>query len=199
MASTDSNNVPAPSFFIVYGWSEGPWQSKKMRDALRANGFRAAQRAAEADVIIAHSLGCYLVPRENHAKVVMLVGLPYWPGKPVLISVLQNTSQNIKNSWSDRAGWWLNKLLHNCWYILARPKASYYAGTRRKLSMLPATSTTREVLFIRNKRDTFCRPDIQNLIPSTMNYTYVQNVGGPHHEDCWLNPIPYVNLIRKSL
>lgn len=199
MAHTGLNEAERLSFYIVYGWSEGPWQGKKMQQIMLANGFTAAKQASEADIIIAHSLGCYLVPKENRAKIILLIGLSYWPDKLIFASLLQHITQNFKNSLGSNSSWWLSKLSHNCRYIITRPKSSYNAIFCRKISNLPNASATRQVFLVRNASDPFCPPHIQSLIPKDMGYEFLFNIGNGQHEDCWLNPDPYVNLICRSI
>ncbi|HVX48211.1 MAG TPA: hypothetical protein VHA05_02530 [Candidatus Saccharimonadales bacterium] len=195
MTDTDSSEAK-PRCCIIYGWSEGRWHSKKMRRLLEMHGFEITKNADEADILIAHSMGCYLVPPDSKSKAILLIGLPYWPGRPVPLSVLLNTFSNIRSSWRDGSGWWLNKLVHNIWYILASPMATYHAMTRRKLSRLPRASAKRQVVLLRNAGDMFCHPDIARMLPSDLGYEYV-NLEQALHEDCWLNPAPYIELAEK--
>lgn len=196
MAHTSSNKKTLQSFFIVDGWSEGPWQSQKMQAALLKSGLNHAQRAEDADVIIAHSLGCYLVPAERQAKIIVLVGVPYWPGKPVAISVLQNTGANLAASWQHRSLWWLNKLAHNIWYVATRPLDTYHAFTKRRPEFLPIKQPSEHILLLRNRGDTFCHPEVQQFLPPDNGFTYV-GIQDRGHEDCWHDPEKYLNLIRS--
>lgn len=195
MTDTGSSKT-TPLYFIAYGWSEGPWHSRKIRKSLEEKGFGHASTAVDADIIIAHSLGCYLIPRGHRAKVIILIGLPYWPGRPVPLSVLRNTVENIRSSVRDGSAWWLNKLLHNLWYILVRPSASYDALTQRRLAFLPKARSSQHILLIRNSDDAFCHPHIEKMLPDDLGYAYL-DMAEKLHEDCWLNPDPYVKLIEK--
>lgn len=177
---------------FVYGWSEGGWQSRIFRSRLKKRGIAEA-KAEQADIIIAHSSGCYLVPNENKAKLIVLIGLPYWPKRSLITSGVINTALGLKY---HRAGgsvtWWLNKLSHNFWYMLARPSATYYAYAKHSASHLP-DGKNKKVLLVRNKNDAFCHPDIQKLLPKTKNYKLVEMPGD--HEHCWLHPEKYIELI----
>lgn len=195
MTDTASSKT-SPLYFIAYGWSEGPWHGRKIREALEEKGYRRASTAEDADIIIAHSLGCYLIPQGHRAKVIMLIGLPYWPSRPVPLSVLRNTADNLNSSVRDGSTWWLNKLLHNLWYILARPSASYDALTRRRLSFLPKARPSQQILLVRNSDDEFCHPHIEKMLGTDFGYTYI-DMAEKLHEDCWLNPTPYVKLIER--
>ena len=194
MANTNLGKT-RPRCFIVYGWSEGPWQSRKMRHLLEERGFEVTEQAVDADVIIAHSLGCYLVPPSAKDKLIILIGLPYWPGRPVIVSIFLNALENLKSSWRD-GSWWLNKLAHNLWYILVKPSSTYYAVTRRHLSYLPRAHASQRVVLVRNADDIFCHPDIAQMLPDKLDYEYI-DMPEKLHEDCWLNPTPYIKLAEK--
>lgn len=178
---------------FVYGWSEGSWQSKKFRKYLERHGYTISN-PKDADIIIAHSSGCYLVPEKNAAKQVILIGLPYWPGKSLFTSVLQNIKVGVSNhSRGTDIFWWINKMSHNLWYIVARPKASYDVLSKHRVENLPQNNVT----LVRNTDDTFCHKDINKILPQCQKYNFVEIPGD--HEDCWLHPEKYVPLIVKAL
>jgi hypothetical protein len=186
------------SFCFVIGWTEGYWQTKKFRKLLTEAGFEAISNAVEADILITHSLGCFLIPKNFDAKIVLLINPPYWPHRTGIYSVAEHFVAGFKMAKGQGAvSWWLNKILHNNWYFISKPKLTYYALTQRQLSNLPAKTKARRIILIRNKGDSFCHPDIQKLLPKTKEYRFVQFDGD--HEDCWLNPQPYVDLIQKEL
>jgi len=63
---------------ILYGIFEGSWHGKRLRLALSNQGFGISDNSSEADIIIAHSGGCLLIPTDAKARLILLVGLPYW-------------------------------------------------------------------------------------------------------------------------
>lgn len=182
---------------IIYGWGEGAWESKEFRKLLELRGFTIVDKTHQADIIFAHSLGCYLVPNDVTKKEIFLVGLPYWPGRGSFKSVLIKLYGEIKyHRRNQDLGWWLAKILHNGWYILTRPSASYYGLTRRKISNLP-NSSKNKVLIVRPGYDTFCHPNIMKVLPKNKVDKFIE-IGGAH-DDCWVKPSPYVDLILREL
>jgi hypothetical protein len=70
--------------FIAYGWPEGQWHGKQLRNDLIDCNYQITYSPEEADIIIAHSAGCYLLPNSLRAKLILLIGLPNWPNKPLI-------------------------------------------------------------------------------------------------------------------
>lgn len=77
--------------FIGYGGFEGSWHGKKLRSALVDRGFSISRNCSDAEIIIAHSGGCFLVPESNCANIMILVGFPYWPGKSIASRIRHKT------------------------------------------------------------------------------------------------------------
>lgn len=73
--------------YIEYGWPEGKWHGKLLTKSLIASGYVMATSSSEADIIIAHSAGCYMIPPDSKAKVMLLIGIPNWP-KNLFINAL---------------------------------------------------------------------------------------------------------------
>lgn len=184
------------SVAIIAGWAEGSWQTRKFSAALEHAGY-TFRDSKSADVIIAHSLGCYLVPKETAAKHIVLIGLPYWPGRSVLASVVLKLKSEIRLHRRDKSlGWWINKTIHNGWYIVAHLPKTYRGITGRKLANLP-DGTKHKVILIRADDDSFCHPDAMKKLSPAKNYSFFKMPGA--HDDCWLKPEPYVDLLLKEL
>jgi hypothetical protein len=182
---------------IVPGWSEGPWQSRKFRQLLKGSGFKVTKNVRDADIILAHSAGCFWIPINIRAALILLVGPNYWPGRSYFMAAVLNTVGGLKHHRANGSViWWATKLLHNTWYILSRPLTTLRLFKHVTEENLPFDGA-RKILLIRNQRDSFCHPDIQELLPKTKGYKFLEFEGD--HEDCWLNPQPYVDLIQKEL
>ena len=182
---------------IIYGWSEGQWHSKLFREQLIHNGYEVVKEPEKAHAIIAHSEGCYWSPKNNRADLIILIGLPYWPGRNLATSVILNLKANYSFAKGTHSAiYWTSKLIRNVWYIFTKPRSSYWVLTKHKLANLP-TQKKAKVILIRNKMDTFLHPDIQKILPITKNYELVQHEGV--HDDCWNNPKPYIDLLLKEL
>jgi hypothetical protein len=181
---------------FIYGWSEGPWQSRRFRHELEARGHKVIKDPSDADVVIGHSSGCYLIPKNTSAKLTILIGPPYWPGQPLMLSVARNIATGFRENNSRRStSWWVNKTAHNILYIITKPQASYNIA-KMKPENLPVASVSQKVLLIRPEKDTFTHPNIRDL-NQTKSYKFAEGPG--YHENCWLNPAPYIDLIEQSL
>ncbi len=151
----------------------------------------------EADILVGHSSGCYLIPKVTDSKTVFLIGLPYWPGRTLFSSIVRKLAGEISYHRRNKGlGWWLNKILHNTWYILSRPSATYFGITKHRPENLP-DGMKNKVLLVRPSDDTFCHPYVIKLLPGANNYKFIEVPGA--HDDCWVNPKPYINLLLKEL
>jgi hypothetical protein len=190
-------NHMAQKVAILYGWSEGKWHSKQLVKELEDRGFKLVKNVEKADIIIAHSLGTLLIPEKITAKFIMLVGIPYWPGQPIIKSF----KENLKYEASRKYGlsWWLRRSGWATYYVLKKLGGHYRTLRRRAKNDLglPAPSKDRRIILIRNQLDTFMHPDIQELLPVTKNYTLIKLPGG--HEDWMLRPKKYIEILLKHL
>jgi hypothetical protein len=182
---------------VITGWAEGPWQIRNFRKQLIKNGMKPIDNAKLADIIIAHSEGCYWLPTQHQAELVVLIGLPWWPGRKLISSIVKKSKNEQNYHRKDRSfKWWLNKIAHNGWYILSKPSKSWrglrYHGPR----YLPFMKQGK-ILLIRPSDDTFCSPEIMKLLGYPPNYKFIEVPGA--HDDCWLKPSTYIDLIKKEL
>src|SRR5688572_11114756 len=104
---------------ILYGWAEGPAYGHRLRAALNQAGFEVTRQPKTADIIIAHSGGGFLLPVESKAKLVVLAGLPHWPGRHPLQSLPSKVRQEMRDLW------WYRKTFLNSMYLLTRPHRWY--------------------------------------------------------------------------
>lgn len=180
---------------IIYGWAEGPWHGKRLIKELEARGMSVTRDVRAADVIFTHSLGCYLVPKDARAKLILLVGIPHGSIPGMIFGVARKEIKEFVYFRSmGEMKWSLNKLLHNIWYAIARPKATYDAMTKRKMENLPVSSEGR-VLLVRPVGDVWMTPEVNALFPDR-HYEYVEIPGT--HDSCWVDPKRYVDLIARA-
>jgi hypothetical protein len=173
---------------ILYGLNEGPGLAKKFQRACRAAGLNVIQDPAQADIIFAHSGGCLLVPPTNRAKKIVQVGVPYWPGRPRIVSITIKVwremqtyrERGILAQWLRKSGWNL----------------CYTVNVRRHWRMLCNLSPSKHQYIVRNQDDSSCHPDIANMIVFRGPRTFISLPGG--HDDCWLHPKPYIDLIQSE-
>jgi hypothetical protein len=53
------------------------------------------QDTSKADILFCHSTGCYLVPENAKAKLIVLVGLPYWPNRSLVYSGIKSFTEDL--------------------------------------------------------------------------------------------------------
>lgn len=185
------------TYAILHGWAEGPWQSRKFEEQLQSKLSLSEDIPTNADLIIAHSLGCFLVPENAKAKYIVLIGPPYWPKRSVIKSLVLKLASELKSHRkASSIRWWGNKIMHNVWYIFSRPKNTVLGVIRRHPKYLPGSSD-RKVILVRPSQDTLCHPDIFSLIGAERKYEFVEIKGA--HDDCWFEPKEYVDLLLKEL
>jgi hypothetical protein len=182
---------------VMEGWAGGPRLSRRFLDAVRAAGYNLTD-TAHADVIIAHSTACYLIPNKTPAKLLILIDPPYWPGKSIVSRVLakkRSDSQSVRQA----GGWkpWLAKTGWEAMYVLTKPgyttAALKHNGSLDFLSGLKHIST----YVVRNEKDDFCSADIQVALNGHSHVRYVPLPG--EHDDYYVNPQPYIALLPKSI
>jgi hypothetical protein len=185
------SNIPR-TVSIKYGWAEGPWHATRFARELEAKGLTLIDDAATADIIFAHSSGCYQVPRNARAKLVILTGLPYGPVPHLSVGLIRKEIQEIKyHHGIKELRWWFEKLFHNVWYMITKPQATYYVLRKHELGNLPG-SAGRRVLLVRPGDDALMYPDTDTLLAGR-GYVLIEIPGS--HDSCWVNPQPYVDLM----
>ena len=178
-----------PNLCIIYGFCEGPRMAGRMLRALRQAGYHVTDDPYQADVVIAHSGGCFLVPSDLPAKQVIMIGLTYWPGKSILRALIQKNVNDFRFHRRDRnQRGWLQKFRWNLVYFWNMP---------RNLTMLRARQRgefwqVQRLTLVRNREDSFCTPDLASL-PFTHRPRFVELPG--QHDDCWLHPQRYIPVI----
>lgn len=181
---------------ILYGWAEGTWQAKKMVNRLQDSGYAVVNDQHEADIIVAHSTSCYLLSKRITAHTIMLIGLPYWPGRNLLVCSIKKLIEDYHYTRrSDGFMWWINKSMHGIWYFISTPKMTYDVITKRSPTQLPLAKQGMNIILIRNQADTFCHPHIQEKLPGTAKYDFRTLPRG--HDDCWSNPQIYIDILTN--
>jgi hypothetical protein len=180
------------SVCIIYGLNEGPAMGRELCKSLREAGFTISDNPATADVIFAHSGGCYLIPQQNQAKLIVLAGLPYWPGRPWVIATTLKVWQEARayNQLGQSGSWALKWLFHIRYAFNLR--AAIRMALNRTLDK-PWNSTQPQII-VRNRHDAYCGPDLSE-VPFKGPRTFISLPG--EHDDCWENPERYVNLLQS--
>ncbi len=175
---------------LIYGYAEGPRIAKNLIEYLGARGHELVD-ASEAEVILAHSGGSYLIPDNNSATRVVLVDVPYYDNHPSFIKKLSKrvTEEGISLSA-------LQKFIWNNWYVYSQPKRSYQMYKRVIEGEFHGVEG-KKVMLVRNNNDLFGAID-QDKEQARANGWLVEGLPGTH-DDLWVNPEPYSKFLEKQL
>src|SRR5205814_9737296 len=102
---------------------EGKRLAGELKKAIEQGGFVLVPDACDADIVIAHSAGCFLVPNDTRATLVVLIGLTFWPGK----TLGSRGRQKIRMEYNlfrrkGQLGAWLVKTFWNGFYFWNVPQ-----------------------------------------------------------------------------
>ncbi len=173
--------------YIAYGWPEGKRHSVLLKRALVKADYELTNRQENADIVIAHSAGCYRLSSEPKNKLVLLVGLPNWPHKPLHKATWQKVRLEIKNRY------WYRKTLLNVFYAL-HIRTTFKAWRALKSKLIPLAEDKRVVL-IHNKQDAYMHDNTGRAMAARRGWEYVDLDG--QHDDLWQNPKPYIEIVNS--
>ncbi len=176
--------------YIAYGWPEGNKHSKQFRKILKDSGYQISNHSKEADIIVAHSAGCYMLPADLKAKVILLIGLPNWPNKPLIRCTNEKVRQEIKDSY------WFKKTFWHLIYAVSQPIRPLIVYKNYKRKYLPEFKNS-QVILIHNRFDTFMQKEASNQLAQKRNWPLKQLDG--QHDDLWQNTQSYLAIIKDIL
>ena len=183
---------------ILHGWAGGNWHVKRFVKALAEEGFRVIKNSKEADVIIAHSTGCYRLRESSSANVILLLGPPYWPSRSILRRLLKKKGHDTRQRINDQGVLFtINKFLFEIIYVIIKPSYSFIALKNHRYLHFLDLLENKKVVLIRNEEDYSCSSEIEAAIKKYKNVRYISLPGG--HDDFMTNPAPYIGLMRKEL
>jgi hypothetical protein len=197
---TLSNFVQKPRIAILYGFSEGKYMSRQLRKDLAAAGFDVVARPENADIILAHSGGLFLVPDTLDLRDKTLVldapAIGY-QGKSLLRPGLQKIWMDVKHSARTLRGLrtWLVKSLFNAGYLVSaqRDSRQMLRGCRQYGATLPLFKA-RRIVIISHHNDPWSGYIKDAEITKHDSYSFMSHHGP--HDDLWSNPQEYISVIQ---
>ncbi len=182
--------TPLPkTFHIIYGWTEGKWHARHLITILEQAGLKQSSSIHEADIVIAHSAGCFIVPKTLETSLILFVGLPFWPGKSLLRRLIEKVQLDASSPYYTKLSW-AHKFFWNTTYFITKPFSTIrlWRASSRPNALL--TLPVRAIVVL-NHQDSFCIPNITDYIENEV-------IALPGlHDDVWMNPEPYVRLMRS--
>jgi hypothetical protein len=164
---------------------------RQLSQCFRDAGFSITTDPSQADIIFAHSGGCFLIPPVNKASKIVLVGLPYWPGRPWLMATVLKVWREVKlYIRKRRIRYWLKKWLYHIRYAFSVGPAIRMA---RNMKSSGPWNGKQSQFIIRNRHDMYSSPALYKLAWGGPR-TFISLPG--EHDDCWDNPHVYADLLR---
>lgn len=193
MANTASKPKPQ-TYYIAYGFLGGALTGIRMRRLLRKSGYKRSRFLADADIVLAHSAGCWELNNIKIARLVFLVGLPL--AEPSLKLSSYNAQQMTKIALANRH--YLHILgvrLNNLVYGLFQPRRNL--SIIRNISQLQAVfqaPKATQIVCIANRHDPWPRADNMQSLIDEEPWAFI-SLGGSH-DDIWEHPDRYVEIIN---
>lgn len=177
---------------ILYGWGEGRRHGRRLRQELERLGYTICDSVNQADIIITHSGGMFLLPEKFTAKLLMFVGLPYWPNRHPAINLPKKIQFELNHLKNPRGA--VGKTLYNALYITINPRHNYKVWQGWKRGKIP-DSEQADIVAVRNKYDAFMHPEHSLDLVEEREWKALSLPGT--HDDLWLDPKPYVEILNK--
>jgi hypothetical protein len=178
---------------IIPGFAEGWHTSWRLRKVLVSRGFAISKNPQTADVLIAHSGGCFVVPENHSAKLILLIGLPYWPGKSLAQCVIEKNIMALKTAIRTHAlGTFLRKLPWHVLYMINMIRNVRMLGGYKSGAVWRTNSP--KTILVRNRYDANCTED-----PGEFKFQHnTALLSLPHeHDDCWDHPELYTDVVQS--
>lgn len=186
MATTDSSKKQR-TYAICYGLAGGSLHSRKFRRFMRQAGFVLIEDALKADIIVAHSAGCWLIEKGGRPKLVVYVGMP--------LTMARRQATWFQANLTDfrRAPIRSAKVrVVNGYYSLSQPHRNIDILRHPKIGQ-PVIVPKAQAVFIANHYDPWPKtPKIGNFVRDH-DWIYINMPGA--HDDIWEHPARYVEII----
>lgn len=178
---------------IIPGFAEGWHTSWRLRKSLQKRGFVISKNPQTADVLIAHSGGCFVVPEQSNAKLILLIGLPYWPGKSLLKCIAEKNKMALKTAIREKTlPAFMRKLPWHALYMGNLVRNFQMLGGH-KSGVVWQTKSPKTIL-IRNRHDANCTDNVNDLKFENQ----VALLSLPHeHDDCWDHADLYADVVQS--
>ncbi|HXY18321.1 MAG TPA: hypothetical protein VEH48_02795 [Candidatus Nitrosopolaris sp.] len=182
---------------IIYGWTGGSWSTRHFRDELQKAGFKVISNREKANIIIAHSAGCYRVPDKTSAQLILLIGVAYWPEKRLRSRAMNRFINGLKEDRDRGVLYIFHRFMWQLFYAIIRPGDIVISLRNHKSLDFLEKLKDKRIILIRNSRDEYCSPNIARSITKYSNIKFVELLG--LHDDYYTNPKPYIDLLLKAL
>lgn len=181
---------------IIYGVFSGGALGGRLRKELRESGFSITKKRHDADIIVAHSAGCFWLEDTRPDQLLVLIDPPYWPGRTVKERAKEKSHANFHYRRYDYAHHlWLIRNLLGIYYAIRDMKRSIRIAKHVKGYDLPAVIMDKSAVIVRNELDAWCTPDLEPLKKVNPTLQIITLPG--EHDDWYFNPKPYARLLQS--
>jgi hypothetical protein len=182
---------------IIYGWTGGSWSTRQFRGELQKAGFKVISNREKANIIIAHSAGCYRVPNKASAQLILLIGVAYWPEKRLRSRVLNRFINGLKENRDRGVLYIFHRFMWQLFYAIIRPGDIVISLRNHKSLNFLEKLKQKKIIIVRNSSDEYSSPEIGTRLAEYSNIKLVELPG--FHDDYYTNPKPYIDLLLKEL
>ncbi len=182
------------TYSFSYGFLGGRGNSRHFRKMLTKAGYIESKNLNSANIIIAHSAGCFMIPESTSAGLILFIGMPLSQNNPwqtFKIAGKENYKEFIRNKHILKV---INIGFYAAFYGITQPKRNIKIMRDAKNIPQIKKYSDATVVFIVNKKDPW--PDIKNSISKLhrYNWSFVSMPGS--HDNIWEYPSSYVAIIK---
>lgn len=177
------------TFAICPGLFGGVAHTRGLIRLLTKAGYRSAATLEQADIVIAHSAGCWLIPPNVKPKLVVYIGMPLAQTNPWKSWFAANANQFRGGALYDLA-----VLLKDVYYALLQPKRNLQIIRMAKHAesiIIPGA----HAIFIANQHDPWPRGSALQTYVDTKSWAFISLPGS--HDDIWQHPARYATIIDR--
>jgi hypothetical protein len=180
------------SYYIHYGLLGGASQSKQLRSLLKQVGFVLASKSVAADIVIAHSAGCWQIDQAARPKLVVYIGMPL---------ASPNPKTSFRSNFAILTGCLRNG--HPLRYVAINLWNIYYGTTQFKRnaqiirhaskSVVRVFPSAQSVMLV-NRTDPWPESPKKIELTSKKPWAFVSLPGS--HDNIWEEPEKYSEIIE---
>lgn len=174
-----------------YGWAEGRLHSRKLEKQLMQNGYAISRDLETCDIIIAHSGGVFLLPKETKAEIILLFGVPYWPERSPLLSLFIKIKYEV---FSPKP--FLSRLIKNIYNVIYLFNFKHQLKIQKMFYKHGYPKTSVKTIAVSYDKDPFMDPEKSKDLALKMNWHFIRFTG--QHDDIWLIEKPILDLLKQE-
>jgi hypothetical protein len=180
---------------IQYGVLSGERNGVRIRKQLKHAGYQVVKKRSTADIIIAHSAGCFWLPDAPTVQKLVLIDPPYWPGRTIRERGKVRVRTNFKfREYGYAFRYWLIRNIWGIYYLIRDAKRTRRIVKHATAFDLPSIIRGHTVILVRNEHDDWLTPDLGPLMQAHPKLQIRYMPGD--HEHFIYHPKAYVDLLQ---